>query len=209
MRGCCLASTTSTSCSSRTPTRHGPPRSQLRSVRGHCPRSRRCMDAADAIVIAAATDAHADLVRAGDRASPADLLREAARRRRSTRPSRSRAESEACGVPFQLGFQRRFDAGYREAHRMVDSGRARHASTRSASPATTPRRRTSRTSRSPADCSGIFPSTTSMSSAGCWDGGGGGLRRRWRPGLPGVRQVRRRRHRRGDPAHGRTGRSRC
>ena len=30
--------------------------------------------------------------------------------------------------------------------------------------------------------------------------GGGGLCRRWRPGLPGVREVRRRRHGRGDPA---------
>ncbi len=29
---------------------------------------------------------------------------------------------EASGVPFQLGFQRRFDAGYREARRMVESG---------------------------------------------------------------------------------------
>jgi len=33
--------------------------------------------------------------------------------------------------------------------------------------------------------------------------GGGGVRDGYRPGLPGVRQVRRHRHRGGDPAHGR------
>lgn len=31
-------------------------------------------------------------------------------------------EIEAAGIPFQLGFQRRFDAAYREARRMVEDG---------------------------------------------------------------------------------------
>ncbi len=79
------------------------------------------MDTADAIVIAAATDAHADLVRA------------AIARRIPTYCEKPLAGTldetiavaqliEASGVPFQLGFQRRFDAGYREARRMVESG---------------------------------------------------------------------------------------
>jgi myo-inositol 2-dehydrogenase/D-chiro-inositol 1-dehydrogenase len=29
---------------------------------------------------------------------------------------------QAAGVPFQIGFQRRFDAGYREARRLIESG---------------------------------------------------------------------------------------
>ncbi|MGI9253922.1 MAG: Gfo/Idh/MocA family protein, partial [Thermomicrobiales bacterium] len=32
------------------------------------------------------------------------------------------AAVERAGVPFQIGFQRRFDAGYREARRLVESG---------------------------------------------------------------------------------------
>jgi hypothetical protein len=32
------------------------------------------------------------------------------------------AEIDASGIPFQLGFQRRFDAGYAEAHRLIQSG---------------------------------------------------------------------------------------
>jgi myo-inositol 2-dehydrogenase/D-chiro-inositol 1-dehydrogenase len=79
------------------------------------------LDAADAIVIAAATDAHARLVRAGiARRIPtycekplADTLEETIA---------VAALVEASGVPFQLGFQRRFDPGYREARRMVESG---------------------------------------------------------------------------------------
>jgi myo-inositol 2-dehydrogenase/D-chiro-inositol 1-dehydrogenase len=31
-------------------------------------------------------------------------------------------EIDSSGVPFQLGFQRRFDAAYREVHRLVESG---------------------------------------------------------------------------------------
>ena len=79
------------------------------------------LDGADAVVIAAATDAHAELIRTAIRrglptfcekplaADLADTLAVA-------------TEIEASGVPFQLGFQRRFDAGYREARRLVGSG---------------------------------------------------------------------------------------
>ena len=75
----------------------------------------------DAIVIAAATDAHAPLTRAGlqrgipvfcEKPLAADLADATV----------LAAEVERSGSPFQLGFQRRFDAGYREARRMVDSG---------------------------------------------------------------------------------------
>ena len=76
---------------------------------------------ADALVIASPTPTHASLIRraveagrpafcekplAGDLAETIDLV----------------AQIEASGLPFQLGFQRRFDAGYREARRLVDSG---------------------------------------------------------------------------------------
>jgi myo-inositol 2-dehydrogenase/D-chiro-inositol 1-dehydrogenase len=79
------------------------------------------LDGAQAVVIAAATTAHADLIRASIRrrlptfcekplaVDLADTLDVA-------------AEIERSGVPFQLGFQRRFDAGYREARRLVTSG---------------------------------------------------------------------------------------
>ena len=76
------------------------------------------LDDAEAVVIAAATDAHADLIRA------------AIRRRLPTFCEKPLAldlgdtitlcgEIERSGVPFQLGFQRRFDAGYREARRNI------------------------------------------------------------------------------------------
>ncbi|TMC63896.1 MAG: dehydrogenase [Chloroflexi bacterium] len=79
------------------------------------------LDDAEAVVIAAATDAHADLIRA------------AIRRRLPTFCEKPLAldlgdtitlcgEIERSGVPFQLGFQRRFDAGYREARRLVETG---------------------------------------------------------------------------------------
>ena len=75
-------------------------------------------------------------------------------------------EIERSGVPFQLGFQRRFDAGYREARRLVETGAARDALR---GPPGGPRpgtAATSRTSRRRAACSAISPSTTSISSAG-------------------------------------------
>ena len=79
------------------------------------------LDEADAVVIAAATNAHATLIReslgrrlptfcekplADDLAATLDVA----------------AAIRASGVPFQLGFQRRFDAGYAEARRRLLSG---------------------------------------------------------------------------------------
>ncbi|MBA2702131.1 MAG: Gfo/Idh/MocA family oxidoreductase [Chloroflexi bacterium] len=76
---------------------------------------------AEAVVIAAGTDGHAPLIRAalqrglptfcekplaGDLATSLQLA----------------AEIERARLPFQLGFQRRFDPGYREARRLVTSG---------------------------------------------------------------------------------------
>jgi myo-inositol 2-dehydrogenase/D-chiro-inositol 1-dehydrogenase len=79
------------------------------------------LDQADAVVIAAATTAHADLIRS------------AAQRGIATFCEKPLAEDiaatiavadtiERSGVRFQLGFQRRFDPGYREARRMIETG---------------------------------------------------------------------------------------
>lgn len=76
---------------------------------------------ADAYVIAAASDAHAPLVRAGlERGIPVFC-------EKPLTPDLANAivlaeEVERAGTPFQLGFQRRFDAAYIEAKRMIDSG---------------------------------------------------------------------------------------
>lgn len=79
------------------------------------------LDRADAVVIAAATDAHAA------------LIREAIAHRLPTFCEKPLAvdladtialteEIEGSGIPFQIGFQRRFDPAYREARRLVESG---------------------------------------------------------------------------------------
>jgi myo-inositol 2-dehydrogenase/D-chiro-inositol 1-dehydrogenase len=76
---------------------------------------------AEAFVIAAASDAHAPLVRAGlERGIPVFC-------EKPLTPDLANAivlaeEIERAGTPFQLGFQRRFDKAYLEAKRMVDSG---------------------------------------------------------------------------------------
>ena len=79
------------------------------------------LDGAEAVVIAAATDAHPELVRASiDRGLPTFCEKPLA-----LDLGESIAlcgEIERTGVPFQLGFQRRFDAGYREARRLVETG---------------------------------------------------------------------------------------
>jgi myo-inositol 2-dehydrogenase/D-chiro-inositol 1-dehydrogenase len=78
-------------------------------------------DDADAVVIAAATTAHAELTRASiGRGKPTFCEKPLAEDIAATIDV-ARA-IEQSGVPFQLGFQRRFDAGYREARRMVESG---------------------------------------------------------------------------------------
>jgi myo-inositol 2-dehydrogenase / D-chiro-inositol 1-dehydrogenase len=79
------------------------------------------MDAADAIVIAAATDAHGTLIRAAiGRGKPTFCEKPLAADLGETREVA--AIVDASGVPFQLGFQRRFDPAYREARRLVASG---------------------------------------------------------------------------------------
>ena len=79
------------------------------------------LDGAGAVVIAAATDAHPELVRASigrglptfcEKPLALDLGESIA----------LCGEIERSGVPFQLGFQRRFDAGYGEARRLVETG---------------------------------------------------------------------------------------
>lgn len=79
------------------------------------------LEAADAVVIAAATSAHAELVRASiARGRPTFCEKPLAA---SLDDSLAlAAEIAASGVPFQLGFQRRFDPAYREARRLVTSG---------------------------------------------------------------------------------------
>ena len=76
---------------------------------------------ADALVITASSSAHPELIRAGiarglpvfcEKPLAADL----------DESQRLVEEIEASGIPFQLGFQRRFDAGYREARRLVSDG---------------------------------------------------------------------------------------
>jgi myo-inositol 2-dehydrogenase/D-chiro-inositol 1-dehydrogenase len=79
------------------------------------------LDAADATVIAAATSAHAELIRASiARGLPTYCEKPLSDDLEDT--IAVAGEVERSGVPFQLGFQRRFDAGYREARRKVESG---------------------------------------------------------------------------------------
>ncbi len=79
------------------------------------------LDLADAVVIAAATAAHAELIRAAaDRGLATFCEKPLAQDLAASIAIADRiAES---GIRFQLGFQRRFDAGYREARRMIASG---------------------------------------------------------------------------------------
>lgn len=79
------------------------------------------IDGADAVVIAAATNAHAALIReACARGIPTFCEKPLADDLAS---SLAVAELVATsGIRFQLGFQRRFDPAYREARRLVESG---------------------------------------------------------------------------------------
>ena len=76
---------------------------------------------ADAVVIAAATTAHADLIRASaDRGLPTFCEKPLAEDITATIDVARHVEQ--TGIRFQLGFQRRFDAGYAEARRMIAGG---------------------------------------------------------------------------------------
>jgi myo-inositol 2-dehydrogenase / D-chiro-inositol 1-dehydrogenase len=78
------------------------------------------IEEADALVIASSSTAHAELIRAGlARRIPIFCEKPLAPDLAETQ--RLVDEVEASGVPFQLGFQRRFDAAYREARRMVEA----------------------------------------------------------------------------------------
>lgn len=76
---------------------------------------------ADALVVAASSSAHPELIRAGiGRGIPVFCEKPLAVGLEET--VRLVEEVEASGIPFQLGFQRRFDAAYREARRLVVDG---------------------------------------------------------------------------------------
>ncbi|MBA8824331.1 myo-inositol 2-dehydrogenase/D-chiro-inositol 1-dehydrogenase [Saccharopolyspora lacisalsi] len=76
----------------------------------------------DGVLIAAATSAHARLVhQALDNRTPVFCEKPVALDVAGTREVVSHAES--CGVPVQIGFQRRFDAGYLAAREAVRDGR--------------------------------------------------------------------------------------
>lgn len=75
----------------------------------------------DGVVIAAATSAHGSLIRASIGAGVPTYCEKPLAETLEGAIALA-AEVEASGVPFQLGFQRRFDPGYREARRLVMSG---------------------------------------------------------------------------------------
>jgi myo-inositol 2-dehydrogenase/D-chiro-inositol 1-dehydrogenase len=78
-------------------------------------------DEADAVVIAAATTAHGELIReAIRRGIPAFCEKPLAGNLDET--IALAADIDRSGIAFQLGFQRRFDAGYREAYRRIHDG---------------------------------------------------------------------------------------
>jgi len=79
------------------------------------------LDAADAVVIAAATSAHADLIRASiAKGLPTFCEKPLAANLDDTIALAT--DIERSRIPFQLGFQRRFDPAYREVHRLVKTG---------------------------------------------------------------------------------------
>ena len=80
------------------------------------------LERAEAIVIAAPTDAHAELIRAGaDRRLPVFCEKPIALELEESR--RVVEHVEAAGIQLQIGFQRRFDPAYREARRLIATGK--------------------------------------------------------------------------------------
>jgi myo-inositol 2-dehydrogenase / D-chiro-inositol 1-dehydrogenase len=77
--------------------------------------------ASDAVIVAAATDAHASLVHAAaDAGLPAFCEKPIALDLESTAAVVEHVERS--GIPFQMGFQRRFDPGYVAAHDLACGG---------------------------------------------------------------------------------------
>jgi len=75
----------------------------------------------DAVVIATPTPTHAALAEAAARAGKA-VFCEKPVADSVTRAVALAREIDACGVPFQVGFQRRFDPGYAAARQRIDAG---------------------------------------------------------------------------------------
>jgi len=79
------------------------------------------IEAADGIAIATSTNSHPELIRAGlRRRIPIFCEKPLALDVAETEELVN--QIEASGIPFQLGFQRRFDPAYQEARRMVANG---------------------------------------------------------------------------------------
>lgn len=86
-----------------------------------CDTIEQAIDRADAIAIAASTEAHAGLVRAGvERGLPVFVEKPLATDLETSIELVELIERRA--TPVQVGFQRRFDVAYREARRLVASG---------------------------------------------------------------------------------------
>jgi myo-inositol 2-dehydrogenase/D-chiro-inositol 1-dehydrogenase len=86
-----------------------------------CDSAEEAIAAADALVIAAATDAHAGLVRRGiERGIPVFCEKPLALDLGET--VELTEQVEASGVQLMMGFQRRHDRAYREARRLIESG---------------------------------------------------------------------------------------
>ncbi len=79
------------------------------------------LDGADAVVIAAATSAHAALITMSARRGLPTFCEKPLALDVAASIAVARTVEDA-GIRFQLGFQRRFDAGYREARRLVETG---------------------------------------------------------------------------------------
>jgi myo-inositol 2-dehydrogenase / D-chiro-inositol 1-dehydrogenase len=78
-------------------------------------------DRVDAIVICTPTDTHAQLIEEGARAGKA-VFCEKPVALDLQRTRQALAVVEENGVPFQIGFQRRFDSGYAEARKKIARG---------------------------------------------------------------------------------------
>jgi myo-inositol 2-dehydrogenase/D-chiro-inositol 1-dehydrogenase len=75
----------------------------------------------DATVIAAATTAHAGLIRASIAAAKPTFCEKPLAADLDATIAVA-ADIERSEIPFQLGFQRRFDPGYQEARRLIETG---------------------------------------------------------------------------------------
>jgi myo-inositol 2-dehydrogenase/D-chiro-inositol 1-dehydrogenase len=81
----------------------------------------RLLGGVDAVVIASPTDTHVDyLIKAAETGLPAFCEKPIALTPEET--DRAISAIDKAEIPVQIGFQRRFDAGYRAAHDLVASG---------------------------------------------------------------------------------------